>query len=322
MKYISIKKISYFLSTLFLCIGLWRLYNRLTDDFRLTHIHYDYPFKSSWQLPLLSENEKKDLMHIFAQPFTYLGKGAQCYAFESADHLYVIKFFKFKHLKPSPLLNIVPPIYPFKSYKKRCEARKKRKLVGVLTSYDQIFQEDREAAGLIYVHLTCTPFFHSSLTLIDKIGLRRQIDLDNVVFLLQKKGETLQDRLDFLLNSGQVEKASKTVTHLLDMYIAEYHKGFIDYDHGVMQNTGFIGDEPFHLDVGKVIKDDRIRSVDNYKKDLKHVIWKIYSWIKKEQPYYSVEFTQLLQEYYSNAVNEPLILEQLDGTEFKHVRLY
>ena len=55
------------------------------------------------------------------------------------------------------------------------------------------------------------------------------------------------------------------------MYISEYKKGIYDRDHGVMHNTGFVEDYPFHLDVGKFSKEESMRQVKFYKKDLERI---------------------------------------------------
>jgi len=58
----------------------------------------------------LSDQEHQELAQILNQKFSYIGKGAQCYAFVSDDQLYVLKFFKFKHLKPNLLVDLIPSI--------------------------------------------------------------------------------------------------------------------------------------------------------------------------------------------------------------------
>ena len=80
------------------------------------------------------------------------------------------------------------------------------------------------------------------------------------------------------------------------MYISEYQKGIFDHDHGVLHNTGFIGDQPFHLDVGKLNKDIRMREVDVYKKDLEHVVWKMDVWIKRSYPEYYQQLSDYLRD--------------------------
>ena len=195
-----------------------RLYYRLTDDFRLSNISYQLPFEAPWQVPQLTSNERSQLSQILNQKFFYIGKGAQCYAFASEDDQYVLKFFKFKHLKPDLFIDLLPSIPPFKSFKQNCIERKKRKLIGVFEGYDLAYRENRHGSKLFYLHLVPTQTVHQKATVVDKLGLEKQINLDDVVFLVQSKGETLRTRLQRFLNEGQLQNAQEAISDLGDVY--------------------------------------------------------------------------------------------------------
>src|SRR3989304_3794415 len=47
-----------------------------------------------WHFPAPSEEERIELKKTLSQPFTFLSKGNECYAFVSEDGQYVLKFFK------------------------------------------------------------------------------------------------------------------------------------------------------------------------------------------------------------------------------------
>lgn len=315
----SKKWLYYFLA--FLCLfGAVRLYYNLTDDFRLANMTYELPFEAPWKVPTLSLEEYQNLERILSQKFSYIGKGAQCYAFVSEDGKYVLKFFKFKHLKPNLFVEYLPPIPPFKEYKQSCVERKKRKLIGVFNGYDLAFRENRQTSELIYLHLLPTQHLQLKATIIDKIGLERMINLDDVVFLLQKKGETLRTRLRHLLNQQRVQEAKQAMASILEMYISEYRKGIYDHDHGVLHNTGFIDNQPFHLDVGKLNKDGRMQEVEFYKKDLEHVIWKMDVWIKAAYPQYYPEVSNFLGQQYQKWTGETIDIQAIDPKRFKKRR--
>jgi hypothetical protein len=157
-------------------------------------------------------------------------------------------------------------------------------------------------------------------TVIDKIGLERMINLDDVVFLLQKKGETLSTRLRHLLNQQRVQEAKQAMASILEMYISEYKKGLYDHDHGVLHNTGFIDNQPFHLDVGKLNKDNRMQQVEFYKKDLEHVIWKMDIWIKASYPQYYPEVSNFLDQQYQKWTGETIAIQAIDPKRFKKRR--
>lgn len=316
----TLKRSAYCLAFLLLLFGAARLYYRLTDDFRLSNMTYQLPFEAPWQVPSMNDEEHRELAMILNQKFSYIGKGAQCYAFGSEDQQYVLKFFKFKHLKPNLFVDLLPPFAPFKGYKHNCIERKKRKLIGVFNGYDLAFRENRQDSGLLYLHLIPTNNLQLHATVIDKIGLESKINLDEVVFLVQKKGETLRIRLNRLFTEGRLPESEQAIASILAMYISEYKKGIFDHDHGVMHNTGFIGDRPFHLDVGKLNKDERMHRVEFYKRDLEHVVWKIDVWVKATYPQYYQEISNFLAHEYQHWTGEKLDVKAIDPKRFKKRR--
>ncbi len=297
--------------------GAVRLYYQLTDDFRLANITYELPFEAPWKIPVLNPDEYRSLEQLLDQNFFYMGKGAQCYAFVSEDGQYVLKFFKFKHLKPNLLVDYLPFISPFKEYKQRCIERKRQKLIGVFNGYDLAFRENRQTSQLLYLHLLPTQHLQLQAKVIDKIGLERNIRLDDVVFLIQRKGETLRTRLRHFLDQRHVQEAKQAVASIFEMYISEYKKGIYDHDHGVLHNTGFIGSQPFHLDVGKLKKDERMQHVEFYKKDLELVIWRLDRWMKNSYPENEAEFSKFLAQQYQKWTGETLDIQAIDPKQIK-----
>ena len=94
-----------------------RVYYRLTDDFRIANMTYELPYNTDWEIEPLTHSEKENLHSILSQPFYYIGKGAQSYAFMSEDKKHVIKFFKFKHLRPNWFEKLVANVSLFEEYK-------------------------------------------------------------------------------------------------------------------------------------------------------------------------------------------------------------
>jgi hypothetical protein len=282
-----------------------RIYYSLTDDFRLTNITYPLPYEESWNVSRPSPEEEKHLEKVLKQPYHYLGKGAQSYVFASEDGQYVIKFFKFKHLRPSVIVDNLPSIGFLQTYKEKQAERKHRKLYGVFKSYKLAYDVDKDESGLIFVQLNTQGNPSRFVTIIDKIGISRTLDLKNYPFILQYKGETLRTVLNDLLKDGQVEKAKMRLGQILDLYAGEYEKGIYDHDHGIMQNTGFIGDKPIHLDVGKLLREENMRDKKYAREDALIVVANMNTWISKNYPQYSDEFESYLTKK----------LEQLFGEE-------
>jgi hypothetical protein len=281
------------------CLALFaavRTYYNLTDDFRISNIIYPMPERAEWNFPI-KPGQIEELKTILNQKFTYLGKGAQVYAFGSDDGKYVIKFFKFKHLKPSPLIALLPSIGPLKEIKEANIKRKIRKLEGVFEGHVNAYNHDLEHSGLLFLHLNPTTNLNLQAHLVDKIGIERTVDLDPIVFILQKKGETLRTVFTEALSKGDTALAAKRATQILDMYVDEYQNGVYDRDHGISHNTGFIGDQPFHLDVGKMSYDVNMRAPENYEQDLRHVARKMDEWVNANYPASYPAFHETLEQH-------------------------
>lgn len=287
-----------------------RLYFRLTDDFRIANITFPFSNRSEWDVPPSNFPEQDQRDQILNQTFSYLGKGAQSYAFVSEDGNYVLKFFKFKHLKPSLLARMLPDIPPFDVYLKKVRVRKQKKFNSIFEGYRLAFEHNREESGLIVVQLN--PNGKEKLvTVRDKIGLEREIDLGTVPYIIQKKGETLRTILGRLLDHKEMDAAKERINQIFALFLNEYQKGIYDRDHGVLHNTGFIGNQPFHLDVGKLSKDDKMKEMENYKKDLKKVTARMIPWIKEQYPDLAPEIVAFIELRLSQIFHHPVTLENV-----------
>lgn len=276
---------------------LARGYFALTDDFRLANITHPMPYEQAWEIPALSPVEEHQMNQILNQPFAYIGKGAQSYVFASQDGNYVLKFFKFKHLRPSLFLDALPSIGYLKTYKDKQAARKERKLFGVFNAYKLAYDVDKDESGLIFIQLNVEGNPQRNVTIIDKIGMKHIVNLQHYPFILQKKGETLRTVMHKLLKNGDVPTATLRLNQILDLYVQEYNKGIYDHDHGVMQNTGFIGEHPIHLDVGKLTPQAEMRQTAYAKQDALLVVNKMKEWIKKNYPQYDDTISQNLDSF-------------------------
>lgn len=285
---------------------------RMTDDFRLSGITHEMSIKEEWKIDPLSENEKTRLKHIFAQKFIYLGKGAQSYAFVSHDNQYVLKFFKFKHLRPNFLLNIVPSVGFLSDWKEGEVKRKEEKLNGVFNAYRLAWEVHRDRSGLIFIHLNKTDDLNQSVHLQDKIGLNWNVDLDTVNFVLQKRADTSRKVIYDLLSQGKVEEAKHCIRKIFELYKEEYNKGIFDHDHGVMHNTGFVGLEPIHLDVGKLYNDPSIKEPKNAYLDIVKIGWKIDQAILANFPKYSLEIRQDIENTIANTYDSSFTFESFN----------
>lgn len=296
------------LISIFLLFVGGRLYYYLTDDFRVGNISSDYAARAEWDIPPLTLPEKSTLSNILQQKFTYIGKGVQSYAFSSEDNNYVIKFFKFKHLKPSPIIGWLPAWAPFENYRIKKREHIKKKLDGVFEGYHLAYMQHRPESGLIFLHINPTKDLFPTLTVIDKMGRHHSIELDKVPFLIQAKAKTMRIVLHDLLEKGEIEQAKARISEIFKLYLSEYHKGIYDHDHGIMHNAGFVGSSPIHLDVGKLRREDTMRALVNYSHDIALVARRMARWLKAKEAKDYAELSEHIEQEISNITQQPFIL--------------
>lgn len=302
--------------------GLARLYYYLTDDFHLgniTYPHLHYAPKSGIQS--LNSDELTEIKSVLNQKFHYIDKGAQSYAFSSEDNQFVLKFFKFKHLKPHWFIEMLPSFSPINHFKEHTRLRKQRKLEGVFEGYEIAYACNKEGSQLIYLHLNPTDYLNQKTVVVDKLGREHSIEMDQIVFLLQKKGEPLRECLKRALDKGDLLAAQNDLKLILNMYVTEYQKGIFDRDHGVLQNTGIIHSQPFHLDVGKISKNERMKETSYFKHDLELVIWKIDSWLKTNFPQHYSKMSNFLADEFLRITGEELNIASITPEIAKSRRL-
>ena len=125
----------------------------------------------------MSEPLSQEALEALLQPYHYLGKGKQSYAFASKDGKWVVKFFNHKYFK-----------LPFwaAAFPKEKAKREKRKLF-YLNSYRIASKLLKEETGLVYLHQGWNLSPLPQLAATDPMGISHWINLNDIPFVLQKK---------------------------------------------------------------------------------------------------------------------------------------
>lgn len=264
--------------------GTGRLYYAVTAGFSLSNITSDKPYEEKWSISPLSSIEKEQLQHILSQKFYYLGKGCQSYVFGSEDGQYVLKFVKYQRFRPQAWLDIFKDLPIIGPYRLTKIEKKRKKLDMLFSSWKTAYDHLKNETGLIYIHLNKSTDMKQTVTIYDKIGLAYQLNLDEIEFLLQKRVNMLCPTLTHLMEEGHLDQAQELMDHLLDMILSEYKRGLADNDHALMQNTGALGRQAFHIDVGQFVIRPEITHPEIYKKELFSKTYKLHKWLSKHHP--------------------------------------
>lgn len=269
----------------------FRMYERSTDGFDVAHITYQGSIRPEWEMPALDGSQSALLDQILQSPFDYIGKGAQSYVFGSREGNYVIKFFKFKHLRPHWYVEILPSFSIIEKYRKRSADRKERLIAGVFAGHQLAYKKHRKESGLLFLVLTPSIASHKHVVLYDKIGREWNLSLEHIPFVIQERVETTRTVMRRALAAGDLALAKDRFSQIATLYRSEYAKGIYDRDHGVLHNTGFIGARPIHLDVGKLTEKSEMKEEIFWRPDLKLMAERFLTWIEKEYPQYKEELS-------------------------------
>lgn len=264
--------------------GIGRLYYRLTDGFTESNIASDFPYNTDWEVKPLNAEEVLVFDRILNQPFTYLGKGVQSYAFVSRDDKYVVKFFKYQRFRLQPWLAYFPPLPAIVKFRQEKAEKKWKKLDGFVKSWKTAYENLKPETGLIFVHLNKTHYLQRELLVYDKLGKAHHIDLDQTEFCIQRKAEMLCSVLLKQKEQKDLRASQDLIVDLLALILSEYRRGLADNDHALMQNTGVVDGKPIHVDVGQFVFNEEVKKPEVYHQELFTKTYKFKEWLQESYP--------------------------------------
>lgn len=276
-----------------LSYGAGRLYFATTGGFTESNIASDLPYDSRWEV---KPQNQAAIRNAFNQPYHWLGKGCQSYVFESADSQYVIKFIKYQRFRPQSWVSLFTFIPAVEEYLQEKALDKKKRLDAVFYSWKLAYEELPQESGIVYLHLNKTTGGLPHLILYDKLGLAHQINLNQTEFMIQKKADMLCPTIEKWIAEKKEEEAKKAIDKLFAMILSEYHRGYADNDHALMQNTGISNGLPVHIDVGQFIKNRVMRDPQVYRQELYNKMYKFRYWLAERSPALAQHVELLLQQ--------------------------
>lgn len=227
--------------------GVQRFCRSQTDGFALHKICSELSFHPEWEV----ESHPESLGNILDQPYRYLAKGAQSYVFASEDGQYVIKFFRIYHMEPPRFLTHLHWPLCVQGYRLSKIIQKQEELNRDFTSYKIAYDHLKEETGLLFLHLNKTETLKKSLTLIDKLGIAYQIDLDQMEFLVQKRAKIAYPALAQITEEQGIDAGKAALTRLVSLLALRIEKNIKDKDPDLNTNFGFINTQAVQIDVGR-----------------------------------------------------------------------
>ncbi len=263
-----------------LCLyGLGRVYYRVTDGFLVQNILISKEPNPKFDVLVSSETLHK-VKTILDSPFYYLGKGCQSYVFEDSSKEYVVKFFKYQRYRAKTFLANFDFIPWVKEYRIERDRYKKNKLENVYLSWKAALELAPDETGVVYVHLNKTHDFDKPIILYDKVGLKFEVDPNEVEFLIQKKATMIGPYLEGLIAENKIDQAKAFLQRMIARTLAEFSRGISDNDYALLQNTGVSNDNAVHIDVGQIIYNPSVMDRSVYGKELFNKTYKFRTWLR------------------------------------------
>jgi hypothetical protein len=208
----------------------------------------------------------EDLKQILTRPFRYLGKGRQCFVFESGD--FVLKFFNQKYLQD-----------PWYAGEKEKYKRQRRRLF-YEKSYEIAFREFGEE--IAYLHLG--PSTGLPKVTLAQAGREFVVDLNDVPFVLQRKGAPIYSVLEEVYQRRGLEGLKQEIDHFIEAVAKRVEKGIADADSDVEHNWGYVGGRLFHLDPGRLYYEEKLKEPKRLEREWHNATHGLHKWLKKNHP--------------------------------------
>ncbi|MDX8430735.1 MAG: hypothetical protein SNF33_02880 [Candidatus Algichlamydia australiensis] len=287
-----------------LYIGLFALFTTgcaKKEGFAVRKITSSHAPNEKWETEAISGDQLEELKTLFDEPFYYLAKGCQSYAFVSADGKTVLKFFRQRRLGRHTWQNALPlPHSLMKGYAKKFEeglAQREKEFSG----YKEAFENLRDETGLVYLHLNPThELLNKKVTLYYKNKRVDVIDIDKFEFVLQKRAILGFDHLEDLMKRGEQRRALNSICSFVNLIINRCQKGYADYDQQFSKNFGFINDQAIEIDIGYLEKDPSMKSADKCQTEVESVTEWVLNWFYENHP----ETLPRVKEIIKRTVNE------------------
>ena len=256
----------------FFAIGLAKGLHFLKDGFSPRRLHcLDLPANEEWG---------EEVAQILAKPFRYLGRGRQCFAFESLDEKYVIKFPRTDIYKTPLWVRALP----LKAYRKNLEAKHLHKEQFILASVDISLNELKEQTGLLAVHFGKSSSQGKKISAIDNLGCTHLLPLEKTSFILQYKWPLLTKLFSTALQNGEKGEAKRILDALIDVIIERSQKGIFNKDPSFLRNYGFDGEKAHPIDIGTFCRMPELDPALAPQKSIDYSMGPIRDWLGKTDP--------------------------------------
>lgn len=283
--------------TIFVATLLIRpIYYYTTEGFALNRIEVIIPRDPLLELPSPTENQLKKLTLITKQPFHYLKKGSQAYAFMSEDGQYILKLFKFHHMRPLTWVNNIPLPQAIAQERDYLLLRRDLRTKRSLNSYKIAATHLQDECGLLFTQILPSPSYSLPVQLEDRLGRKYSIDLSQYGFAIQHRLNLVMPSLQKWINEKNTDEAEKALSSLVGLMVQRSKKGIQDADPDLHKNAGFYGSTAVNVDIGSFFENKNISQVNAMRPDIQKTFQKLIIWLNNKSPKLASYLSEKLKE--------------------------
>lgn len=292
-----------------------------TKRFHPSHVVCKFDHNPEWEVQ--APEELITFVNVITQqPFHWLAKGFQAYAFLSQDGEYVLKFFQQQRLREKPFLE-KPFEYLFsKSFREKIEF-KQRHREEIFSSSKLAFEEISKETGILYVHLNKTDNLLRGIRLCDSSGQAYKLKSDQVSFILQRRAHYVLPTISDHMKKGDVVQAKARLNQIFDLLLTLAKKGIVDSDYALIRNNniGFAKDRAIYIDTGHLAKHPDLDVKKQMDYEFKKRLRPLYDWLSINYPdlakFYEMREKEIMQSLDSGKTSVSAKPKLEDGRPFK-----
>ena len=262
---------------------------RLTHGFRIAKLSYRVDFDPKWDLKPESQEKMQLVLRVLEQPLTYLGRGAQAFVFESADHAYVVKLFR-----------TAPSMHPIRRYLRKYLVDKPDKidravkLDAFFSACKLAYENAPDLTGLVFLHLNPIEFTLPFATFRDAVGRSYRLDMNQYRFCIQYRGNTVTQAF----RTADRETGKKLIDSFAMLLKVRIDRQIRNMDRKVVSNFGFLKNNAIEWDFGNFRFDSNLQTNEARQEEALRFIIPLRRQIAKDAPDNLMYFDQKVEEIF------------------------
>jgi hypothetical protein len=149
-------------------------------------------------------------------------------------------------------------------------------------SYPIAFRELKEE--ILYFHLAKDGKVLPTISITDKAHRQYSVDLNQVPFILQKKGIPFYTALQAIYEREGIHGLYREIDTFVEAIAVRIEKKIADADRDVEHNWGYVGGKLFHLDPGRLYYDAELADPLKLEIEWDRATHAFYKWLQIHYP--------------------------------------